>query len=604
LNRSLALALFLLSACLGSAQDTTSAARLSSIAGAVVQEPGSQPLKKVLVQIVAEDQKQGGNYTVLTDADGRFSVENVAPGRYRFFVERTGFTGVNQRGLQSDTNIFTVPAGQSVTNLLFRMSPTAVITGRIIDEDGDPMSGVNVIAQKKKAGKATRESVATGTTNDLGEFRLAGLFSGQYWILAVPPPDPRDYEHREKSPPAGSKGATENENDTRYLTTYYPGTTDSMQAAPVALKAGDEMPVNLMLTPVRTYCVRGVVSGADPQNSTVMLFSKGGYSYRASASEIGPDGQFEVRGVAPGSYVAVASSGTEGRLLTARQDVTVVAADVEGVKLIPEPSFTISGHLRVDAEGGVPANLAQYAVNLRGAEVPDDPGFFMAQDFFGANASVDRLGNFNWKDVNPGNYIVQLLGRDAQSGFYLRSVTLAGKDVTTGFTASGPATLEVVVGTKAGTIEGTVAEREASSDSTSIDSVSTDSASNAPTNNGSADNTSPSPASSNTALSNAASSSNDHPAANAIVVAVPEEKYRKLPYHFVSGSTDQFGHFLLRGLAPGSYTLYAWRDVEDDVWRDPDFLKSQEANGTSVKVEEGSNQRIDLKLSPAGDEWR
>jgi hypothetical protein len=44
--------------------------------------------------------------------------------------------------------------------------------------------------------------------------------------------------------------------------------------------------------------------------------------------------------------------------------------------------------------------------------------------------------------------------------------------------------------------------------------------------------------------------------------------------------------------------------VEDDVWRDPDFLKSQEANGTSMKVEEGSNQRIDLKLSLAGDEWR
>ena len=110
--------------------------------------------------------------------------------------------------------------------------------------------------------------------------------------------------------------------------------------------------------------------------------------------------------------------------------------------------------------------------------------------------------------------------------------------------------------------------------------------------------------STSSASSNTASSSNDHPAANAIVVAVPEEKYRKLPYRFASGSTDQFGHFLLRGLAPGSYMLYAWRDVEDDVWRDADFLKSQEANGTSVKVDEGSTQRIDLKLSPAGDEWR
>jgi len=40
------------------------------------------------------------------------------------------------------------------------------------------------------------------------------------------------------------------------------------------------------------------------------------------------------------------------------------------------------------------------------------------------------------------------------------------------------------------------------------------------------------------------------------------------------------------------------------VWRDADFLKSQEANGTAVKVEEGSNQKIELKLSSVGEEWR
>ena len=79
-------------------------------------------------------------------------------------------------------------------DLLFRMLPTAVISGRVTDEDGDPMSGVRVIAQKKNPGKATRESAAAATTNDLGEYRLAGLFPGQYWIVAMPPPDFRDYE--------------------------------------------------------------------------------------------------------------------------------------------------------------------------------------------------------------------------------------------------------------------------------------------------------------------------------------------------------------------------------------------------------------------------
>jgi hypothetical protein len=96
----------------------------------------------------------------------------------------------------------------------------------------------------------------------------------------------------------------------------------------------------------------------------------------------------------------------------------------------------------------------------------------------------------------------------------------------------------------------------------------------------------------------------DRPVANATVVAVPEEKYRKLPGRFGSGTTDQHGRFTIRGLAPGGYTLYAWQDVDEGAYHDADFLKSQEANGKAVKVEEGSHQAVELKLSAAGEEWR
>ena len=101
----------------------------------------------------------------------------------------------------------------------------------------------------------------------------------------------------------------------------------------------------------------------------------------------------------------------------------------------------------------------------------------------------------------------------------------------------------------------------------------------------------------------AAEDSNDTPASNVAVVAVPEEKYRKIPERFGVGATDQYGRFTIRGLAPGNYTLFAWQDVGEELYRDSDFLKSQ-GNGTPVKVEEGSRQKVELKLSPVGEEWR
>lgn len=545
-----------MSPLLARAQDSASAAKASFIAGMVVKAPGSQPLKKVLVQVVAEDQKQGGNYTATTDADGHFRVENVVPGRYRIFLEKTGLVEVNGRGFKTDANIFTVQAGRAVDDLLFRMLPTAIVSGRVTDEDGDPMSGVRVIAQKRKPGKATRETAGSESTNDLGEYRLAGLFPGQYWIVAMPPPDMRDYEKQpEKSQPGDNP--SDAQPDTRYVTTYYPGTYDATQASTVTLKAGDEMPVNLTLTPARTYRVRGIVTGVlAGQKAAVDLVSKAGDSIHSN--EVGPDGQFELRGIAPGSYVVRASAGTESQPLTARQDISVAAADVDGVKLTPLPSFRLSGHLRV--EGRASGEPTQYSVNLRSAEPPENPGFFMSQDFFGANAPVDRVGNFEWKSVNPGNYIVQVYGGDGQ-GFFLKSVMLGGRDISTGFTASGPASLDLLVSYKGGAVEGTVVETEKDVD-------------------------------------------NERPAANATVVAVPDEKYRKLPDHFGTGSSDQQGRFTIRGLAPGSYALYAWQDLEDGVWHDADFLKSQEANGTALKLEEGSRPQIELKLSPVGEEWR
>ena len=64
--------------------------------GVVTREPGSDPVKKALIELIAESPSEGQNYTALSAADGSFRMENITPGRYRFFVERAGFQEVDK----------------------------------------------------------------------------------------------------------------------------------------------------------------------------------------------------------------------------------------------------------------------------------------------------------------------------------------------------------------------------------------------------------------------------------------------------------------------------------------------------------------------------
>ena len=130
------------------------------------------------------------------------------------------------------------------------------------------------------------------------------------------------------------------------------------------------MPSDFTLIPARAYRVRGMVTGISVgQKAVVELVREAGPSLPQS-HDVGPDGEFEVRGVGPGSYVARATVDADGQTLTARQDVKVVAADVDGIKLVLAPPFTVSGHLRID--GRPAAAITQYTVNLRAVDARED----------------------------------------------------------------------------------------------------------------------------------------------------------------------------------------------------------------------------------------
>jgi hypothetical protein len=87
----------------------------------------------------------------------------------------------------------------------------------------------------------------------------------------------------------------------------------------------------------------------------------------------------------------------------------------------------------------------------------------------------------------------------------------------------------------------------------------------------------------------------DHlPAAGVWVVLVPDEARRSQLRLYEARTTDQYGHFDLRGITPGDYKLFSWDPVENSAWQDPEFLNPFEEKGEEVKLQEGDQKTINL----------
>src|SRR5262249_10566055 len=75
--------------------------------------------------------------------------------------------------------------------------------------------------------------------------------------------------------------------------------------------------------------------------------------------------------------------------------------------------------------------------------------------------------------------------------------------------------------------------------------------------------------------------------ANAPVALVPDASRRQRADLYRSASTNESGGFHLDGIAPGDYGVFAWEDIEDGLWRDPDFIRRNEAAGKIIHILEG-----------------
>jgi hypothetical protein len=88
------------------------------------------------------------------------------------------------------------------------------------------------------------------------------------------------------------------------------------------------------------------------------------------------------------------------------------------------------------------------------------------------------------------------------------------------------------------------------------------------------------------------------PAAGATVLLAPDS-HRQQSNLFKTSAADQYGHFSVKGIAPGGYKLFALEQMEWGAYQDPEFLKPYENKGVAVTIREGSHETAQLRLIPA-----
>ncbi len=85
-------------------------------------------------------------------------------------------------------------------------------------------------------------------------------------------------------------------------------------------------------------------------------------------------------------------------------------------------------------------------------------------------------------------------------------------------------------------------------------------------------------------------------AAGVLLALVPDARDAKHLYR--TTTTDQNGAFTLRSIAPGAYKLFAWTELEGAAYKNPDFMKTSEDQGSVIKVDRTPLKEIAVRLAP------
>ena len=122
--------------------------------------------------------------SVVTGDDGKFTFNAIPAGKYSLAGTKRGYiTAAYDQHDQFSTAIVT-GADLDTENLVLRLAPAAVISGKILDESGEPVRHASVTAYFDDHSSGVDQiRQARGTqTDDLGAYELPSLNPGTYFL--------------------------------------------------------------------------------------------------------------------------------------------------------------------------------------------------------------------------------------------------------------------------------------------------------------------------------------------------------------------------------------------------------------------------------------
>ena len=511
-----------------------------SIEGRVTNALTGEALRRVALSLTGP-----GRVTAESDETGHFAFQGLNLGSYSLTADRAGYARqtYGARGSSTSGTTLVLVAGQQMKDIFFKLAPAALISGHVLDEDGEPPPANTVaMAFQSSYQRGVRQWLPVGqaVVNDLGEFRIPSLAAGSYLVAAV--------NAQSVVSTAVSAQQPGDKPERAYVLTFFPSATDATNATPVQIAAGAEAAgTAIRLQRVNTVRISGKVAGAVKGMLTmVWLVPKGATSKTmallqgkmAISQEEG--GSFELKGVAPGSYSLSGvsmDSKAQNRLSTSPLLLQVGDRHVSGLVLQPVAGAELAGAVTVEGKAVAKVNSVQ--VTLEANEY---------SDLGSPSATAGEDGKFTLKDVFPNKYLMQV--RNLPEGAYVKSMRYGDQEVSDDTIDLGggvAGTLQVTLSTAGAQVDGVVQNPE------------------------------------------------NKPVSGATVVLAPASGRYSL---FQEMRTSDNGSYSFKGIPPGDYKILAWTDIETGAYQDPDFLKRYESKAEKLPLKESDRKTVPLKVIP------